>query len=155
MNDNDSIDTYMNETLHTGYVSSIIGLLNSHIIPQDNSSSKLNAMNISVDNGDINGDSSYINGSTGSESNNPNSVDYTKKRDEISTNRYLMENNGLQDYVGIDVILPAPALNQYYNIEYNNEHQNLLINGNISTSNKSSVSTSTSPSITSTNEELC
>ena len=96
-----------------------------------------------------------MNSSTGSVINNHNYIDYTKKRDEISTNRYLMENNGLQDYVGIDVILPAPALNQYYNIEYNNEHQNLLINGNISTSNKSSVSTSTSPSITSTNEELC
>ena len=42
-----------------------------------------------------------------------------------------MEDNGLPDGVGIDVMLPASALNQYINMEYNNEHNKLLINGNI------------------------
>ena len=89
MNDNDRIDTDMNETLHNGYVSSGIGLLNSHTLPQDNESSKLDDMNVSVGNSDINGDYFYMNTSTGYVINNHNSIDYTKKRDEISTNRYL------------------------------------------------------------------
>ena len=50
-----------------------------------------------------------------------------------------MENNGLTDGIGIDVMLPAYALNKYTNMEYNNENHNLLRNGNISTSNNSSV----------------
>ena len=41
MNDDDMIDTDMNDTLHNGYVSSAIGLINSHTLPQDNESSKL------------------------------------------------------------------------------------------------------------------
>ena len=40
-------------------------------------------------------------------------------------------------------------------MEYNKEHKKLLINGKITTSNNSSVSTLTPPSVTSTNKELC
>ena len=42
-----------------------------------------------------------------------------------------MENNGFQDVVCIYVMLPVSTLNKYSNIEYNKEHHNLLINGNI------------------------
>ena len=87
MNNNDSNDTYMNETLQNGYVSSGIGLLNSHTLPQDNESSNLNDMNMSVDNGDANVDHCYINSYTGYESKNNSSIDYTKKIDKIYTNR--------------------------------------------------------------------
>ena len=76
-----------------------------------------------------------MNGSTGSKLKNHNLVDYTNKRDEISTYRYLMENNGFPDGVGIDVMLPASVLNQYANTEYNNENHNLLRYDNISTPN--------------------
>ena len=44
-----------------------------------------------------------------------------------------MENNGLQDGVGPDVMSPASELNKYSNMEYNNKYHNLLMNGNIST----------------------
>ena len=57
-----------------------------------------------------------MNSSTGSESKNHNSMDYTKKIEDISTNRYLMENNVLPDGVGIDIMLPASTLNQYANM---------------------------------------
>ena len=136
MNDNDRNDTYMNETLHNGDMGSGIGLLNSHNIPQYKKSSNLNLMHMSVENGDANGDYCYMNGSTISESNNHNSVEYTKKRDEIYTNIYVMENNGLTDGVGIGDMLLASALNQYINMKYNNEQHNLQINGKISTSKK-------------------
>ena len=145
----------MNTNLHNGDVSSGIGLLNSQNIPQDIESSKLDEMNMSFDNGGINGDYFYMNSSTGSESNHDNLIDYTKKIDEISTNGCLRENNGLPDGVGIDDMLPASALNQYVNMEYNYEHHNLQINGNISTSKNLSLSTFTSPSVTSTNGEGC
>ena len=46
---------------------------------------------MSVENGDINGDYCYMNSYTGSVINNQNSIDYTNKRDEISTNKYLRE----------------------------------------------------------------
>ena len=42
-----------------------------------------------------------------------------------------MENSELPDGIVVDVMLPASALNQYYNMEYNNEHHNLFSNGNI------------------------
>ena len=66
MKDNDRIDIYMNDTLQNGDTSSEIGLLNIHTLPQTNELSKLNNMNMSVDNGDVNGDYYYINSSTGS-----------------------------------------------------------------------------------------
>ena len=66
MNDNDRIDIDMNETLHNIYVSSVIGLPNSHTFPVHNKSSKLNYINMSVDNGDVNGAYFYMNISPGS-----------------------------------------------------------------------------------------
>ena len=71
---------------------------------------------------------------TVSVTNNHNLIDFTKKIDKFSTNRYLSENNVLPDGVGIDIMLPASTLNQYANMEYNNEHHNLFRNFNISTS---------------------
>ena len=65
---------------------------------------------------------------TGTESKNNNSIDHKKKRDKISTNRYLMENNGLLDGLGIAVMLPASILNQYSNMEYNNDKQLISFN---------------------------
>ena len=65
---------------------------------------------------------------------NHNSIYYTNKRDEISTKKYLRGNNGLLDGVNIDDILPVSVNNKYVNMEYNNEHNNLQINGIISTS---------------------
>ena len=55
-----------------------------------------------------------------------NSIDYTKKRDEISTKIYLRGNNGFPDGVGIDVMLPESVPNQYFHMKYNNEHHNLF-----------------------------
>ena len=69
----------MIKTLQNGDVSSVIGLLNSHTLPQYNESSQLNDMNMSVDNGDVNGCYFYINSSTGSDINNNSSIDYTNK----------------------------------------------------------------------------
>ena len=79
----------------------------------------------------------------------------TKKKDKVSTNIYVRVNNGLPDGLEIDDISPTSALNQYVNMEYSNVHHNLQINGNISTSKISSVSTLTSPSVTSTNYKWC
>ena len=107
INDNDRIDTDMNGNLHNGYASSLFGLLNSHTSHQDNESSKLNDLNMSVDNGCVNGDYFYMNSSTVSDIKNHNSVDYTNKIDEISTNVYLGENNGLPDGVDIGGMLPS------------------------------------------------
>ena len=108
-------------------------------------------MNMSVDNGDVNGDYFYMDSSTRYESNDQSSFDYTKKRDEIYINRCLIEHNGWPYSARIDVMLPASMLNQYDNMECNNKHHNLLSHGDISTSKKPSVSTFTSPYITSTN----
>ena len=41
------------------------------------------------DNGDVNGDHCCMNSSTESESNNHNTIYYTKKRDEISNVKYI------------------------------------------------------------------
>ena len=64
MNDNDRNYIYMNDTLHNGDLSSGIGLLNRHTLPQYNESSNFNEINISVDNGGVNGDYFYMNSST-------------------------------------------------------------------------------------------
>ena len=95
MSYNDRNDTDMNNNKKKGDASSGIGLLNIQTHPQDNEPSNLNEMNMSVDNGDFNGDYCYMNSSTVSESNNHNSIDYTNKRYENSTNMYLME---IMDY---------------------------------------------------------
>ena len=109
-------------------------------------------MNMSFYSGDVNGDYFYMNSSNWYVIINHTSVDYTKKRDEISTNKYLRGNNGLLDVIDTDDMLLASVPNQYFNMEYNNEHHKLESNGNISTSNNSSVSTFTLPYVTSTNE---
>ena len=131
MNYNDRNDTDVNSNLHHGDISSGIGLLDSHTLSQDNESINLNDMNMSVENGDVNGDHFYINSSTRYESNNHNSIGYTNKRDSISTYMYLMVINVLPDGVGIDFMFPASTLNQCANMEFKNEHNNLLSNGNI------------------------
>ena len=42
-----------------------------------------------------------------------------------------MENIGFPDVVGIDVMLPTSTIDQHDNMEYNNEHNKIVINGNI------------------------
>ena len=121
----------MNTNLQNVDMSNGIGLLNSHTLPQDNKSSNLNEMNMSIGNCDVNGGYCYMNISTVSESNIHNYIYYTKKREKISPKRYLMEKNGLLDGVGIDAMLPASTLDKYANMEYNNEPNKLLSNGNI------------------------
>ena len=80
INDNDRNDIDMNYNLQNGYMINITGLLNSQNTPQYNESSNFNDMNMSVYNGDVNGDYYYINSTTVSESNNQNYINYTKKR---------------------------------------------------------------------------
>ena len=41
------------------------------------------------------------------------------KRDENTPNLSTMENTGLKDGVGINVMLPASTLHKYYSMEYN------------------------------------
>ena len=72
-------------------MSSGIGLLNIQTLPQANESIKLNDTNMSVENDDVNGDYCYMISFFGSVINNHNSIDYTNKIYEISTNRYLKE----------------------------------------------------------------
>ena len=55
-------------------------------------------MNMGVEIGDVNGGYSYMNSSNGSKPKNQNSIDSKNKRDKISPNRYVMENNGLHWY---------------------------------------------------------
>ena len=56
----------MNANLQNGHVSSEIGLPIRHTLPQYNESSNLDEMNMSIENGDINGGYFYMNSSTGS-----------------------------------------------------------------------------------------
>ena len=107
-----------------------------------------------VGNSDVNGGHFNMNSTTGSESNNHNGIYSKKKRYEIDTNRE-MENNELQYGVDMYVVLPVSTHNKYANMEYNSEHHNIFINGKIPTSNNSTVSTLTSPNITSTNDKGC
>ena len=60
-----------------------------------------------------------------------------------------MEDTVLQGDVYIDVILPESTLHQYSNTECNNYYNSRLMNCKLSTSNNLSVSTLTSPYITS------
>ena len=106
----------MNETSQNGDVGSVISLLNIHTLPQDNELIKLNEMHVSVESDYVNGDYCYNNSHTELLSKNQNSIDYRKKRDEISTNRYVRENNELLGRVEIDVMLPTSTLNQYFHM---------------------------------------
>ena len=92
---------------------------------------------MSVDNGSVNGDYCCMNSSTISVIQNHNLIKYTHIRYEMSTNIYLRENNALPDGIDLDYIAPASALNQYVNMEYNNENNKLLSNNKISTSKNS------------------
>ena len=136
-------------------MSSGIGLLNSHTLSQFNESSHLNKMNMGVENFDVNGGNCYMNIITVFEANNHNSIYSTKKIDEIYPYRSEIENTGLRDGVDIYAVIPLSTLNLYANMEYNNKHHKLLINGKFLTSNNSTVSTLTSPFITSTNYKVC
>ena len=73
-------------------------------------------MNMSVDNGVANCDYCNMNSLTGYFINNHNSIDYKKKRDNFSTNKYRRENNGLLNGVDIGDMSPTSALNQNLNI---------------------------------------
>ena len=107
-----------------------------------------------VENRDVSGGHSFMNSHTLSEANNQNSIDYTKKRDGNVPNISEMEDTGLQDGVDIDVMIPASTLHQYANMEYNNDSHFPFMNGKRSTSNNSSVSTLTPPSVTSIKDEV-
>ena len=52
-------------------------------------------------------------------------------------------------------MLPKSILHQYVNIEYNNGYHYPFMNSKMLTSKHSSVSTLTSPSVTSKNDEVC
>ena len=62
-----------------------------------------------------------------------------------------MENTGFQDDIDIDVMIPESTIHQYANMEHNNEYHYSLINGKISTSKNSSISTLTYQYVNSTN----
>ena len=78
-----------------------------------------------------------MNSHTLSESKNHKSIDYTKKSDENTHNISWMENTGLQDGVDIGVMLPEYTINQYTNMEYNNEYNYLFMNVEIKISKSS------------------
>ena len=107
LKDNDRIDTDTNETLQNGDVISGIGLQKNHTLNQANKSSKPNDINMSVENGCVNGDNCCMNISTGFVIRYQNSIGYTNKGDEFYINKYLRDNNGLPDGVDIDDTLPA------------------------------------------------
>ena len=119
----------MNANLQNDYVGSGIDLINSHALSQFNESSNLNEMNWDVLNVYVSDVHCYINSHTLYEANNHNSIDYTRKRDENSPNRSEMENSVLQDGIDIGVMLPESALQQYSNLEDNNEYHYLSMNG--------------------------
>ena len=66
---------------------------------------------------------------------------------ENSHNRSEIENTGFQNGDEIDVMLHASTMNQYENMEHNNEYHYPLTNGNMSTLKNSSIYTLTSPYI--------
>ena len=66
-----------------------------------------------------------------------------------------MKNTGLQDGVDIDVMLPESTLHQYSKMEHKNEYHYPRVKGKTPTSKKSSVYILASPSINSTNIEVC
>ena len=66
-----------------------------------------------------------------------------------------MEYTGFQDGVDIDVILTSSTLHKYASTEFNNYYHPPLTDSKISTSKNYSISTLTSPSVTSINDEVC
>ena len=86
-------------------------------------------MNWDVKNCDMSGVHCFMNSNTLYKANNNNYVDYTKKSDQNTPNRYEIENTGLKDGDDIDVMLSTSTLNKYANMEYNNENHPTLVNG--------------------------
>ena len=89
------------------------------------------------------------------EAKNQNSVDSTRKRDGNVPNISEMEDTGFQDVVEIGIMLPASTLHQHANTECNNYSHYPLMNCKMSSSKNISLSTLTSPSFTSRNDEVC
>ena len=78
-------------------------------------------MNWGVENGDVSGESCFMNSHTLYEATKHISVYSTEKRDRNVTNVYEMEDTGLKDGVGISVMLDTFKLHQYANMELNND----------------------------------
>ena len=78
----------MNDDLQNGCVSSGIGLINSHTLPQCNKWSNSTEINWGVKNINISGGHSYTNSHTPSEAKNHSSVYSKKKSDENTPNRF-------------------------------------------------------------------
>ena len=124
----------INANLQNGYLSSGIGLINIHILSQCNKSSNLNEMNWDSKDVDISAGNCYMNSHTVSEANNNKTIDYTKKIAENTRNRSGMQSTESQAGVDIDIVLPTSKINQYENMEYNNEYDSSLMNGKTPTS---------------------
>ena len=112
-------------------------------------------MNGCDESGDVSDRHCFMNIHTLSEAHNCNSVYSTKKRYGKFLNVSKMEDTVLQDGVDIDAMLSASTPHQYANMEYNNDYNQTLTNGKISTSKISSVSTLTPPYDNPRNDEVC
>ena len=144
----------MNADLNNVEVSCVIVLINSHTLCQYNASSYFNDMDGDVENGDVSGGHFFMNSHNISESDNQNFI-YTKnKRDCNILNVPLMGKTVLQDGAEITNMLYAPTLHQHANMEYNNVSHSPWIIGKIPPSKSSSVSTLTSISSNSINNEV-
>ena len=128
INNNNSEDIDMNGNLKNGDVSCVIGLINRHTLSQCNESNQFNDMD-----GDEKGwcewRNFFMNSNTISEAKNLSSIDSTNKKYGNITNVSEMEDTGFQDGVDIDDMSSASTLNQYVNMEFNNESNHPLING--------------------------
>ena len=111
-------------------------------------------MDWGVENCDISCGNCFTNSHTIYEAKNQNFIDSTKKGNRNVSNLSEMEDTVLQGGVGIGVILTSSTLHQYFNMGCNNESHYPLINGKITPSNNSSVSTLTSTSDNSRNDKV-
>ena len=97
----------------------------------------------------------FMNGYTWYKANNHNFISYTKKWNGNIINVSEMEDTWLQGGIDIDAVLSTSTLHQYSSMVCNNESHPPLVNSKIASSNHSSVSTFTSPSDNSRNDEVC
>ena len=74
-----------------------------------------------VENCDVSGGDCFMKIHTISESKNLSYIYYTNKRDGNVPNVSEMKDTGLQDGVDIDAMFYACKINQYFNMECNNE----------------------------------